>query len=385
MATKSDQKSDPTATKQKPGQKIPGVRVFKREGKKSPYCVQWLEPVTRKKRLKSFETEDEQLDFATTFAADVQRQDQYETQFNKVKWRKFLDFEQRIGGIENLESVYRTWVKAEEKKEPQSIDDLGESFLLSKTREGISKEQIKRYEQLFKDLKAGIPDTTANEITGDKLTTWIDRQPIEPITKNNIRKKLSAFFGFCVRKRYLSENPVDLMDKWGVPEKPVGILTPEEGRKFIEANKNHACIGRLALEAFAGLRHSSAKRIKKDHINFEDQGIELPGLRVKTKKRIYVDGFPRNLWEWISSAPDECWTMPERFYQQEKIHAFIRADIPHPHNCLRHSFATYHVAKYKNVGKTATLLCHTNIQTLNRYYRGKATHSQGKEWFTIRP
>jgi hypothetical protein len=64
---------------------------------------------------------------------------------------------------------------------------------------------------------------------------------------------------------------------------------------------------------------------------------------------------------------------------------FTDAKVPHPHNCLRHSFCTYHVAAFKNPGLTATILCHRNQGMLWARYNGNATQDQGKRYWTITP
>jgi hypothetical protein len=55
-----------------------------------------------------------------------------------------------------------------------------------------------------------------------------------------------------------------------------------------------------------------------------------------------------------------------------------------PHNALRHSFCTYHVALYGDAGNTATLLTHRgNVSILYEHYRGNATRKQAQQWFGL--
>jgi hypothetical protein len=57
-----------------------------------------------------------------------------------------------------------------------------------------------------------------------------------------------------------------------------------------------------------------------------------------------------------------------------------------PHNALRHSFCTYHVAMHGDAGKTATLLTHRgNVSILYEHYRGNATRAAGEAYFNLRP
>ena len=61
------------------------------------------------------------------------------------------------------------------------------------------------------------------------------------------------------------------------------------------------------------------------------------------------------------------------------------AKVPHPHNALRHSFASHHVAAFKKPGLTAFLLCHGSEKKLWSNYKGNATEAEGKRWWEITP
>ena len=394
MQANSQTKRKPRQTKRKPRAKWNpprGIRVYFREDRRSAWVVQWRPPNDSKLVSKSFASEQDQIRFAKRLAKRRDDEGNMILNFEPKKWQRFLQFEEKIGGIENLDAVERFWLESGIQAGGMELKEAGKLFLESKGREAIALQSYERYRYLMERLERSFPNTHLMELSPDVLTGWIESlrlpngQPVAAITRNNWRKHLNTFFNFCVRKHWVNANPIDAVDRWGTVEKPVGILTPEEGRKLFEANWDLSAVGRLALEAFGGLRYSSAKRLVKKNINFEDLGISLPAGSLKTGKRFYVDSFPENLWLWLEYAPEECWTMKPRQYQEAKRHAFIRAGIPHPRNCLRHSFATYHVSKLKNVGETATILCHTNLSMLNRHYRGMATHRQGLEWFEIRP
>jgi site-specific recombinase XerD len=368
-----------------------GIRMFTRTGRRKPFYCSWLDPETGRYHSTAFEKEALQLAFAKDLAKRRMDDGKNILNFDAVKWRRFLEFEALIGGIDRLPEVERLWLDRSRPARGPLLEPVTKDFLIAKDRQGISADTYSRYKALVERLLWSFPGADLDTLDAALLTGWIDElkhpngKPQTAVSKNNWRRYLNTFFNYAVKHRLIEHNPVDLVIVARVEEKPVGILTPEEGTQFFARNKGEALIGRLALEAFAGLRYSSAMRLQKAHINFEDEGISLPGSILKTGKRFYIDGFPSNLWKWLRLAPAACWTMTERQYQEGKKLAFVRAGIGHPKNCLRHSFCTYHVAKFKNVGETATLLCHTNIGTLNRFYRGVATHAAGRAWFGICP
>jgi integrase len=155
---------------------------------------------------------------------------------------------------------------------------------------------------------------------------------------------------------------------------------------FFQVNRDERAIGRLALEAFAGLRHSSAARLVRSDLDFHESGVVMAGAKHKTGRRHYVDGFPRNLWRWLRHAPADCWTLKPRAYAQHKALAFARGNVKNPGNVWRHTFATMHLAAFKDAPALGTLLTHRNLTMLYSHYKGRGVaKSTARAFFLITP
>jgi hypothetical protein len=217
------------------------------------------------------------------------------------------------------------------------------------------------------------------------IEDWIDEQGhASNATFNCYRKHVRSMFEF---HRKLVKNPCEHIDTRSESIDHVAILTvPQTAQLFAYAlAHNKEALGRLALEAFAGLRFSSAFRLEKEDINYEDKGILLPPHKIKTGRRHYIDELPANLWGWLDKTNAACWAMNDSQWMHTKSELFTDAKVPHPRNCLRHSFCTYHVAAFKNPQLTSTILCHRNTQKLWTNYNGVAKQADGKLYFTITP
>lgn len=236
---------------------------------------------------------------------------------------------------------------------------------------------------------------TLDAVTGADVKDWIDDfEGVEAeATFNNYRKHVRTLFQIYVDKGVLRRNPVDDVKKKDDSIDEVGINQPHEVAKLfafaLASDKFRKAIGRLALEAFAGLRFSSGCRLEKHEINFADRGILLPRSKIKTGKatgrRHFIDQLPDNLWDWLAVTPDECWSLTPRQYMELKSTLFTDAGVPHPRNCLRHNFCTYHLRLHTNPGRTATILCHRNQDELWGHYAGIGTHGKGVLYFQITP
>lgn len=228
-----------------------------------------------------------------------------------------------------------------------------------------------------------------NAVGTEDVRRWLgSHRLVTPGTYNAYRKICAAFFASAMEERIVSENPVERVPVMHDISDDAGILTvPQTAKILFRAltdDRYKICLRRLALEIFAGVRYSSACRLKADDIRTEDRGIRHPSRSIKTRKRQYIEGYPDVLWDWLKIAPDDS-LLTERFYLRLKSQIFEVTGVPHPHNCFRHGFATYHLASRTNPGLTAYLLCHRNQGKLWAAYKGNATRVEGLQWEALTP
>jgi len=146
-------------------------------------------------------------------------------------------------------------------------------------RKDFSADTVRQKRQKVKKLAEAFGANRLTQITGDDIEDWIesDLGYDNPHTFNNWRKHIRSFFDFY--RKEIFQNPCDDIRTMDDATDHVGILTPVQTAKLfafaLTDNRRHI-IGRLALEAFAGLRFASAYRLEKADINFKDKGILLP-------------------------------------------------------------------------------------------------------------
>lgn len=241
-------------------------------------------------------------------------------------------------------------------------------------------------------LLAAVGDRRLCEIKADAVRGWLAElkhpdsgAPMEPWTIRDHLKSVKVFFAQAVVEQWIATNPIAAISPPKIEQEDVTVLSVEDTIKLFKKNRNALCIGRLALEAFGGLRFSSAARLTKNELHEKEGGVEMPGAKHKSGRRHYVDGYPANLWAWIKHAHAACWDISPRQYLELKSKAFRDAKIENPGNVLRHSFCSYHVAMHKDAARTAVLLTHRSPSMLYQHYKGRATEADAKRYFSIRP
>jgi integrase len=303
--------------------------------------------------------------------------------FDPVAWAEFVAFRKRTE-YAPLDQIAEVWIA----RRPMTSITVGEAvgrYLAEKGREQIGTDSMRHYKVNMARFTSRFGAAKLGLVEPEAIKEFIDTLPFAPYTKDSHHRCLRTFFSHAVLHDWIASDPMKKVKRIRITDTEINTLTVEEGRRLFAANREQRCIGRLALEAFAGIRFSSAGKIVRANLRFEEEGLEIPAVSIKTRSREYIDGLPGNLWAWLRHAPKECWDMTPRQYLQEKSMAFVRAGVSNTGNVLRHSFCSYHYAAFKNPPLTAAILCHTNLKTMHRHYKGRASESDGKAWFGLYP
>lgn len=382
-----------------------GIRCFFRRARRSPFLVQWAEYVPaeagglrRRVKTEAFATADAR-DRRAAELAQQKREGRLHTANRREtdEWRAFqiategADWRDVVAG-------WRTWRQTSGRQETcPSVAErvahyLGHAEKL-RARGELAADTLRQKKHKLSLLSAAFAGRRLDALSAAELEKWIELNGWTAApTFNNVRKIVRAFLSAAVAERVLPNNVCDQIKPRADSAEHIGVLTVAEtarlfGAALAKANRPRflCMVPRLALEAFAGLRFSSACRIASEDLRRTDRGVLLPAAKLKTKRRHYIEGLPENIWTWIALESPATWALDARQYLELKCDLFARAGVPHPHNALRHGFASYHVAAFKNPGLTAALLCHRNQQKLWAHYRGNVREADAAVYWSITP
>jgi integrase len=143
----------------------------------------------------------------------------------------------------------------------------------------------------------------------------------------------------------------------------------------------------VAVGLFAGLRRAEIERLDWSQIDFETGLIEVTAQNSKTAQRRLVTMQP-NLREWLlplrkhngSVTPSNCF---RQLFEQARTDAGIMMDWPD--NALRHSFASYHMAHFKNAASTALELGHHDSRITFAHYRELVRPKDAERYWNLVP
>ena len=228
-----------------------------------------------------------------------------------------------------------------------------------------------------------MPEYSLEDIEPEHLTDFLESRHISGRTWNNYRRDFHVAFGWAVAGGYLLTNPAALVPE--AAEDPINaqVLLPAEFSKLLQsAEKGLRPV--LALQGLAGLRRAEVEQIDWDEINFESGRIVAK--KTKSDKWRYIHLRP-NLQAWLEQVPTErlgrvCKVRYREALDRARANAKI---LQWPHNCLRHSFSSYHLVAEENEARLQMELGHSTPRLLIEHYRAIVTPANAQAWWTLVP
>jgi site-specific recombinase XerC len=355
--------------------------------------VQWR--IEGRRKTKTFETVEKQIGFAKTLAGDAKQNGLAAFRLDEGEVREWRAFRAMVGPDADLAAVAACWERNKANNAVAlTVTAAVAEYTAAKKAEGVDAASIAHYKPIFDRLEKVMGDRLVGTITRQDVTEFMAAQEGSASTLDTRFRRVRALFNWLVENDKLDRTPFKGKKPPKVKAKDVEILTlkqsqllfsknakNEDGRPIDQARRE--LLGRLALEAFAGLRYSTACQIVASEI--EPGGLRIPAAKIKTRLVQFLEGLPSNLHAWLKWSQPENWTMTQRQYLEAKISAFTRADVPHPRNCLRHGFASYHVAAFKDTKRTSLIMCHKSADMLWDTYKTAANERDGVAYFKIMP
>jgi integrase len=207
---------------------------------------------------------------------------------------------------------------------------------------------------------------------------------LSPVSRINYRRVLYTLFAYALVRNYATENPIAKIPKPKTPDAPIEVFTPEQVRGLLDAAEP-SILPCLVIGAFAGLRHAEISRLDWKEVRLDRNFIEVTALKSKTASRRLVTILP-NLKAWLAPLALSSGRVQPPNSRKLREAAQRRAGIGKwPTNALRHSFASYHLAKLQDAPALALQMGHTTTAMLFAHYREVVTPEAAQEYWQIVP
>src|SRR5277367_4058905 len=243
-----------------------------------------------------------------------------------------------------------------------TVDQVAEKFLASRSKLERSEKHLDSLRRLFNRFGESFPTQRLADLTSDQIEGWLHDLGLGPVTVNTYRSLINSLFEFGVRKNLCPENTVKAVERMTVKAEEVGILTSAQLWNLLEISREDVR-ATIALGAFAGIRPEEIARLTWAEVSIEKGHVTITAAKSKTAQHRYVKILPC-LEAWlrplIGSGSIQGDNFRRRYDETRRLAGFAlrgnqrrRHDedeslVPWPHDALRHSFASYHLAKFQN-------------------------------------
>ena len=270
-------------------------------------------------------------------------------------------------------------------KQKRTLAATVDEFIRRRELDGCSASYLRECRQILGRLCLHFGGAMLlADIRHDELERYLDGMSVSPRTKKNRRKTFVTLWSFATGKGYCADNVAK-----GLPAPPIiaeepGTLTPAEMQRLLAAAGGDL-LAYVAIAAFAGIRRAEIERLDWSDVDMVTREIDVKAIHAKSKKRRIVQ-ISDTLHAWLSGVHKAAGPVVEHKLDQSLPRLAKAAKIePWPQNCLRHSFASYHLAMHENAATTAFLMGHRDSNLVYSTYARAVRKVDALKFWALKP
>jgi integrase len=285
--------------------------------------------------------------------------------------------------IRDAAEYYAAHLKASERS--CTAVQLVKEMLKAKKADGAGERHIDDLASRLSFFAAKFDGGTIATISTRDIDAYLRELPVKPQTRNHHRNVLIQAFNWAKRSGYISSNPAEDSAKAKVVSGRPGILSVEQASALL-VNAAPEILPYFAIGLFAGLRRAELERLDWSEIDFESNLIQVAAEKSKTAMRRFVTMQP-NLRAWLlplrqlKGSVSPLGDFKDLFEQARHVAGIM----DWPQNALRHSFASYHLAHFKNAASTALECGHHDSRVTFSFYRELVKPKDAARYWKLRP
>jgi integrase len=356
------------------------------------YCVTW--PRIGKGRNRQFFKDRQEAE--TVLEQKLIEQENFGTaglSFNDRQRAEYLECAEKLQPfgvtIRDAVNFYVPHLRA--LKRTCSAAELVGELLKVKEADGASERYLSDLRSRLKQFSGAFDGRPVAGITSPQVDEWLrglfdheTGERLSPVTRNNFRRVLIVAFNFAKGRGYCVDNPAQGSAKAKEIESAVGILTVEQTARLLESAASEL-VPYIAIGAFAGLRRAELERLDWQEVDLQSGLIEVAAAKAKSARRRFVKIQP-NLAKWLQPHAQLSGNVTPPGYRVLLESAREKAGIEQwPQNALRHSFASYHLARFNDAAALALQLGHTNSNLVFQHYRQLVKPKPAERYWKIAP
>ncbi len=257
-------------------------------------------------------------------------------------------------------------------EQPPSFGQAIGAFLESKRhRRPCTQQELRYYTQRFLRLNPDWEARALHGIRSEDCRLMLAASFGNAHSRRKARIILHGLFSFCTKRGWLGANPASFIDELPPAERRVRPLSLDAAAQLLHCCLTPAfqdCAAAVGTMLWAGIRPAEVARLRWEDVKQREGIIILHPQHTKTGGARCVSILPPLAW-WLAALPAAQGRLCPRNWKRKWRELHHAAGLhPWVPDVLRHSFASYHAAHYRNFEQLQYEMGHRSLQLLRYRY-----------------
>lgn len=371
---------------------FPKIRQYQKRGY-TYYAVDLRRKFWKGPPWKNFANRDAALKYANELAQSVQANGIHSVSKNlaNLSDEKLTRWNEQLGTfgmtVEDAVAFFLDHLEKEKRrKESEHVSSLLSKWMLDRTENNL-KPMRPRSERILRDMakrfQEDFGDARIQDMTHERIKTYLQNLDVESNqTRKNRLSYLKQFFNWCLKNRYLLENPTNGI-QIDVVRGTAEFFDVQQCEELMRKSRDTDLCGYFALTLFGGIRPEEAAKLTWKEVDLNSHEISIAAEISKTK-RPRTFGMSENLVAWLSFFHGKNHPLIP-INLKNKRQAFVKTlSFPWIQDGLRHSFSTYHYAKHGKIEELRKIMGNSPA-VIDRFYKGAVKKAEVEKFWSILP
>jgi len=268
---------------------------------------------------------------------------------------------------------------------------LADEYLAMKATKNLSVVHLRDLRNRYVVFCEKFGNESVRSLTPKQIESWLHGLKLSNQSVKNFRSRIGGLLAYGVKREYLDRNPILAIDPPKIIGGAIEILTVDQLRNLLSAAPIDM-LPLIAIGAFAGVRSAELVRLEWSDLDIPRGFVTVQAARAKTARRRTIrmeDCLQAWLAPYVGRSghifDTDAKEAAERFNQILSAIAREAGIAKWPNNGLRHSFASYHMAKYQDAERLRGDMGHTSAKLIFSTYRELVHPNEAERYFNILP
>ena len=267
------------------------------------------------------------------------------------------------------------------------INQIAEQMIAEAEKNDRRDRTVAELKSRLRTFAEGFPDQRLSELTIEEIKAWVDEdEDWSARTRINYLTKISQLYNYALKHNWVDANLAERIDRPSAEDSEPKIFTVEQAENLLKNANKFGLLPYVALGLFAGLRSAELMQLDWRDVKFEDKAVVV-GQQVAKRRSRQVVEMCDALYAWLSLLTKLNGKIVDAKEFRDNMDELRKAAELEawPHNGLRHSFGSYHLAFYGDAVKTAGQMGHRGSDVIHNHYKALVLKTEAEKFWNLKP